>query len=1460
MSHSNPGLTESELQSDQSKAPSTSSSPEQKASFRHLFVFSTWKDCSMLGTGILAAIFSGVLRIAVSIILGKIFNAITEFGIGSLTGSEILAQVSSWCVILTVLGGAGWFVNTSFVFSWVAFSELQSKNIRDRIFRGLLAKDMEWFDSQRDGIPSLLVRVETQTRELQSASSVALGSLAADVATSIASLILAFYTSARLTAVLLTTLPVSAGILFLLNRPVKPAIEAQKQELAQASKYAISAITAVDLVKTFNGIDYETWQYLAAIRRSMTRYLTQARANAVQFGYMKFWMENLIVLGFFYGVALVGEGMSPGSVMTTFYASIAALQAIESFVPSYTMMAKGMSAGQALRLIDEHIENGKKVHRMAGGHRPDGCAGKIEIKNVSFAYPSNPSKIVLENSSFSFPEGSLCFIIGRSGSGKSTLGNLLLKFYEPLSGEILIDGHALQILDLDWLRSNVMLVQQTSSLFNDTFFANVAFGHRHPSSVSNEGVKAACEMALLQSTISGLPDGLKTYVGAGGHNLSGGQKQRLALARARLRDPSVLILDEITSGLDPVSRSLVMEAIRKWRRGKTTIIITHQVAQIQDRDFVYVMDNGHVMQAGYGRDLQNQKYGLYAQLVASSGHQPLTPSVDGHGDTAQWRKRSNTSVVNFSRPLSKASHMEPPLSSYRLPGENWGEHVYLPPQRNSLAVEASVVHGQQLSEQHQRGKRESIIRLQDLGDTVRFNRRGPPHPDQNIKETTSAADNSKASSSCDARGRDGLPEWEDRGNKDLKVLSLWSIYKTVWPCLGIKDRVFIIIGLLMCLAVAGSVPAFSVVFANLLGALYQSQDRLAAGQKWALILFLIATSSAIAAFLSRYLMEWAGYTWVNRLRVEALNRVLRQPKAWLDESSHSASRINECMARNAEEMRNIVGRFTSLLLTVVLMILGTAVWALTISWQLTLASLGGGVLLLAATQGYTIMLQRWELRCNKAAEETSAVVTETIGNIRVVRALTLEKHFKEKHERSAETTLYLGLKKAFYMAVLYASWQSIFMFIFALVFWYATLLFAIFNQLEVHAVLQVINLLILGLTTAASMLGAVPSISAAQATATQMLYYANLPLHASPETKGRKKLYNPLPIRMNRLFFTYPSSKNTPVLRNLTLKFEAATSTAIVGSSGCGKSTIVSILLGLHIPDDSAQRPCEMDDRKLGGPPPLTFASTPVHELDVAALRNLIGYVPQTPFLFPASIYVNIAYGLPESSPLRDGENIEQAAREAGIYDFIYSLPDGFHTMVGDGGQTLSGGQTQRICIGRALARRPKLLILDEPTSALDAESAEGVRRTIQAMMKAAKGQTKELSVIVITHNEEMMHMADRIIVVDNGTVVETGTYDELRERKGKFAELVSGGMWMGGTTRATRDERGQKMDLPLRRAAAAAAAEDGQEFAVKSRWVGMDDVVWSPEKGPATGVMSPMASPFGRPSRRREHKADADV
>jgi ATP-binding cassette subfamily B (MDR/TAP) protein 1 len=214
---------------------------------------------------------------------------------------------------------------------------------------------------------------------------------------------------------------------------------------------------------------------------------------------------------------------------------------------------------------------------------------------------------VLNKATFFFPSGEITFIVGKSGSGKSTVGNLLMKYYKPTSGDILIDGHPIQTLDAEWHRQNVTLVQQQSALFNETVYQNIAFGREGQATMAD--VLNASKTGDLQQTITDLPDGLSTLVGSNREPLSGGQQQRIAIARARLRDAPILILDEATCALDQTSKRKAMEEIRKWRAKKTTIVITHDASQIHDDEYVYVLDHGNLVQEGYRRDFAEKGHG-----------------------------------------------------------------------------------------------------------------------------------------------------------------------------------------------------------------------------------------------------------------------------------------------------------------------------------------------------------------------------------------------------------------------------------------------------------------------------------------------------------------------------------------------------------------------------------------------------------------------------------------------------------------------------------------------------------------------------------------------------------------------------------------------------------------------------------------------------------------------------------
>ena len=1030
---------------------------------------------------------------------------------------------------------------------------------------------------------------------------------------------------------------------------------------------------------------------------------------------------------------------------------------------------------------------------------------------MSFAYPSNPRQLALNKTTFFFPAGETTFVIGRSGSGKSTLANLLLRYYETLSGDIIIDGHVIQVLDTDWLRQQITLVQQDSVLFNETLWQNIEFGGH--GRIKEKDIAKACQMAGLENTIDELPNGIDTVVGSSGRQLSGGQKQRVSIARARLRDAPILILDEGTSALDHTSRIKIMDNIREWRKGKTTIIITHDIAQIFDDDYVYVMESGVIVQEGYRKKLAEKDHGTFASFL------PVEPSVSTVlGDIGYVSNRRNSEPASPLSPTSADSLFEDELEEGRGRMSNILGIIGSPPlntggtrfqnHRMSLGVASAYANdlradniwsSPNLSRDDGRlwsgttqmpstlssprplsNYRPSpantfsptfIAPLPHDGNSDYNPQRGPARPLRPKPPPIKTILYEKVAplpvTSPFEENDDGAAGGNIKGTfLKRKPATLQKIFVTVWPALKWKDRFILIIGFLAAFIIAAATPVFAVFFGELLGEFYAPSNREGQGRKWALALLGLAFVDGSACFITHYALEHSAQAWVNTLRVEALKRILAQPKSWFDKSRNSPGRLNECLDRNAEEMRNLIGRFAGTAFTAFWMLGISIVWAVIKSWKLTFVALACAPVLYGITRTFNTISSKWEAKCNTTAEHASSIFAETFSNIRVVRALTLATHFKDKHTKATADTYKMGLKRAMYSGLLFGLTESASYFVTALVFYYATIIIS-HGEINVGDSIQIVNLLLFGIANSTSMLSIIPQINSSRTTASHMLYLANLPLFVSHEAHGKQRLVSPFPIEFHSLNFTYPSRPHTQTLSSISLTLTPNSCMAIVGPSGSGKSTITSIILGLYPPDLPSS---SFSTTSLS---PLTFAGISILDCNISSLRSTMAIVSQTAVLFPTTIFSNIVYGLP---PLSEYNNISSAIHaciQAGIHEFISSLPSGYHTLVGEGGQGLSGGQAQRIAIARALVRRPKLLILDEATSALDMESAEVIRETVGKLRRGEVGNG--MAVVIISHSTEMMMIADEIVMLENGRIVETGGFEELRRRGGKFGKLIGG-------------------------------------------------------------------------------------
>jgi ATP-binding cassette subfamily B (MDR/TAP) protein 1 len=1024
-------------------------------------------------------------------------------------------------------------------------------------------------------------------------------------------------------------------------------------------------------------------------------------------------------------------------------------------------------------------------------------------------------------------------VIGRSGSGKSTLGQLLVRFYPPTSGHIRLDNVSLHDLDPRWLREQVTLVEQHSVLFNDSIRSNIALGKTGPEATLEE-VQEAISFAMLQQMITNLPAGLDTLLGMHGNNLSGGQRQRMALARARLRHTPVLILDESTSALDYITRAAIITSVRAWRKGKTTIIITHDISQVSPDDSVYVMDNARVVQHGLRRVLEADPYSAFhtfvkAQKDSDAGEEsPPSDETDDiiymYGDES-WRPAPPPDAGAIFR----ESIISPLLSPRRPPGVPTTAGISTP-QRLSVNFEPdqrfysfeeprpSSARAPDMFDEKTLGQmlkprpssramfRPTTVASRPVSSISYHTTRARPLSGVSYRSNTTTGLNSKPISLASPQiypylNANDEPSFRKtfrakmerrkrrksanvESGDTVESLDLSQIIMTVWPVVGWPTRSALIAAVFCDLVHSAATPTFGFVFGKLLSTFYTPGDQRKQAQTYALGILAIAIADGLVTYGYSVLFDISAQTWANALKAEAMKRILNQPREFFDKEENSVARIAESLDQFAEEARNLPGRFTGILMIMVFCGIIALVWSLISCWKLTLMAFPCLAGMYCITRIYNATSNRWERLANEADEQVGQTLHETFVNIRTVRCLVLEETFRKKFKHATLSALKIGTKRSIYTGAIFGLNFASALFVTAFLFWWGAYIVAR-GDFAPTDIIVTFNILMLSVGHITHIGNYIPQINVARDAGSRLLRLARLPQN-SHELEGTEQRFKVGDIVLDNVNFTYPTRKEHQILHDVSFEIPRGSCTAIVGSSGSGKSTIAALLLKMY---QTTAKP-----RSSKHIPDMSISRHDIKRLHTATLRSHIAIVSQSPVLFPGTVYENIIYGLSLSSGQTATDNVRAAAQAAGVADFIDSLPQGYQTVIGEGGTGLSGGQAQRIAIARALVRGPEILILDEATSALDVESAGIVRDTIHRLVKdsqkdyelgnfsrrdtygSRRTKRKHMTVIIITHAREMMAIAEHIVMLDKGRVVEEGSFDELRRKwRGPFARLLRG-------------------------------------------------------------------------------------
>jgi ATP-binding cassette subfamily B (MDR/TAP) protein 1 len=947
--------------------------PPVKAGWRILYRYATTNDKLIMAVSSICSIAAGAAIPLMTVIFGQLAGKFNGYFAGAESHASFSSTISHMVLYFVYLGIAEFVTIYISTVGFIYTGEHISGKIRSHYLEACMRQNIGFFDKLGSG--EVTTRITADTNLVQDGISGKVALTLNATATFITAFVIGFIKSWKLTLILTSTV---AAITTIMGGGSSFIVRYSKQSI---QSYALGGSVAEEVISSIrNATAFGTQDKLA---RQYDKHL----AEAEKYGYKTKFCLAIMVGGMFliiylnYGLAfwmgsrfLVDGEIGLSSILTILMSVMIGAFSLGNVAPNAQAFTTAISA--AAKIFNTIDRVSPLDPTSDAGDVLEHVEGTIELKHIKHIYPSRPEVTVMKDVSLVIPAGKKTALVGASGSGKSTIVGLVERFYDPVGGNVYLDGHDISTLNLRWLRQQISLVSQEPTLFGTTIYGNIAHGligtrfEDEKADAQKERIIEAAKMANAHDFISALPEGYETNVGERGFLLSGGQKQRIAIARAIVSDPKILLLDEATSALDTKSEGVVQAALEVAAAGRTIISIAHRLSTIKDADNIVVMTEGRIVEQGTHDELLMRK-GAYYSLVEAQ-------------------------KIAETKELSSEEQAETDAED------------------------------------------DKLVREKSHGTDHQEYEEDPD--DKNISNKLNRTQSEKSESSVVLQGRRTEGEQEYALWTLIKLIASFNKTEIAWMMLGLFFSIICGGGNpTQAVFFAKEIISLSTVLVNpftgqpIPGAKSKLRSDV---DFWSLMYLMLALVQFTAFCIQGVAFAFCSERLIHRVRDRAFRTMLRQDIAFFDKEENTAGALTSFLSTETTHVAGLSGVTLGTILTVLTTLIAACALSIAVAWKLALVCIATIPVLLACGFFRFWLLAQFQRRAKKAYEKSASYACEATSAIRTVASLTRENDVLKHYQDSLNAQAKKSLESVMKSSLLYAASQSLMFLCLALGFWY----------------------------------------------------------------------------------------------------------------------------------------------------------------------------------------------------------------------------------------------------------------------------------------------------------------------------------------------------------------------------------------------------------------------------------------